>query len=254
MMMTDQPFGATYASHYDLMYGEKDYQAECDVLEALFRQHGTRTVDSILDLGCGTGNHAFPLAARGYQLTGVDRSLQMLEAARAKLGEADNPEFIQREIQRLQLDRQFDVVLMMFAVMGYLATDHDLARGLEVVRQHLDAGGLFVADFWYGPAVMAIGPSVRSSELATPEGVLQRTATPRLDPANQRCTVHYQLSDSGGQLQAEESHTMRYFFPDDLASRLSQTGMELLALHPFPELEGDPDESTWNALLCARAT
>ncbi len=251
--MASQPFGATYASHYDLMYAEKDYQAECDLLEELFRRHATGTVQAILDLGCGTGNHALPLAARGYQVTGIDRSEVMLEAARSKRGQATNPELIHGEIQQLQLDRQFEVVLMMFAVMGYLASDPDLRRGLQVVRQHLSPGGLFIADFWYGPAVVAIGPSVRSSQLDTPDGVLERTATPSLDADHQRCTVHYQLTDGDGALQAEESHTMRYFFPKELRARLAQVDLELLALHPFPSLEGEPDETTWNALMCARA-
>lgn len=272
--MADQPFGAAYASNYDLMYGEKDYEAECDLLESLFERHSPRPVRSILDLGCGTGNHLVRLAARGYQLTGVDQSEQMLEAARGKLNDATNPEIppgdiqpqggqqpgrawrpqlVRSGIQTLDLGRQYDAVLMMFAVMGYLATDRDLQRGLQVVRQHLAPGGLFVADFWYGPAVVAIGPSVRTLRLNTPDGELLRTATPRLDAEHHRCTVHYQLSTPDGTVQAEETHTMRYFFPDELQSRLGELQLEILAMHPFLALEGAPDQATWNALLCARA-
>ncbi len=248
-----QPFGTTYASNYDFMYAEKDYQAECDLLEALFAQHAAGKVHSILDLGCGTGNHAHPLAGRGYAVTGVDRSAEMLGKARAKLGNQVGPRFVQGEIQKLDLGDQFDVVLMMFAVMGYLASDQDLEQGLQAVRKHLRPDGLYVADFWYGPAVLAIGPSVRSMRLSTPQGEMIRTATPALDPDHNRVTVHYQLTASDGELRAEESHTMRYFFRDELALRLGEAGIELITLLPFPEMAGSPDETTWNALLCARA-
>lgn len=253
MTKDQQPFGTTYASNYDFMYAEKDYQAECDMLESLFAQHAAGKVNSILDLGCGTGNHAHPLAARGYQVTGVDRSAEMLDKARAKLGNQHGPQFVQGEIQELDLDHRFDVVLMMFAVMGYLASDRDLEQGLRTVRKHLRAKGLYVADFWYGPAVLSIGPSVRSMRLSTPQGEMIRTATPSLDSDHNQVTVHYQLTESDGELRAEESHTMRYFFRDELASRLADAELELIALHPFPEMTGSPDETTWNALLCARA-
>lgn len=252
-MTTDPPFGPVYAAHYDLMYGEKDYAAECDLLEALFARHARRPVRSVLDLGCGTGNHAIRLAGRGYRVTGVDRSERMLEGARRKRGAAGNPQFVHSEIQQLTLEREFDAVVMMFAVLGYLADEPALRQGLQAVRSHLAAGGLFIADFWYGPAVEAIGPSVRTLAIDTPDGPLLRTATPALDPANQRCRVHYQLTDAQGVLQAEESHALRYFFPDELRSRLATAGLELLELLPFPALEGTPDETSWNALQCACA-
>lgn len=235
------------------MYAAKDYAAECDMLQALFERHARQPVETVLDLGCGTGNHAFPLAERGYQVTGVDRSEQMLAAARAKQNDRGNPELIHSEIQELKLDRQFDAVLMMFAVMGYLAGDDDLRRGLQAVRRHLSTGGLFVADFWYGPAVLAIGPSVREARLDTAAGELVRTATPALDPDRNLCTVHYRLAQAEGQPAGEESHTMRFFFDDELDRVLAAAQLELLELLPFGELEGRPDPSTWNATLCARA-
>jgi SAM-dependent methyltransferase len=252
-------FGQSYAANYDLFYTDKDYGAECDLLEAAFEQYADGSIRSILDLGCGTGGHAFPLAARGYRVTGVDRSSQMLQEAERKRDLADAqvaPEFHLGDIGDLRLRREFDAALMMFAVLGYQSADPDLAGALKTVRTHLRSGGLFLGDFWYGPAVLAIGPTRRELKRAANGGELIRTATPQLDLDRHLCTVSYELYESDGDTQSlidQESHTMRYFFRNELTQMLDSAGMELLALHPFPELEGSPDESTWNAWYCARA-
>ena len=78
-----------YAQFYDSLYQEKDYDIECDFLEKIFTHYAQSPIVSILDLGCGTGGHAIPMAHRGYQVTGVDLSKEMLAQARQK--SADTP-------------------------------------------------------------------------------------------------------------------------------------------------------------------
>jgi len=85
--MSDQVFGQVYADQYDFLYSDKDYDAECDLLEEVFRRYRDGNVRTILDLGCGTGNHAIRLARRGYEVTGVDRSPEMLAKAEWKAAE-----------------------------------------------------------------------------------------------------------------------------------------------------------------------
>ena len=70
-------FGEAYAQQYDLLYQGKNYDAEVALLERLFAKHDL-TGNAVLDLGCGTGQHAIRLARRGYEVTGVDRSPEML--------------------------------------------------------------------------------------------------------------------------------------------------------------------------------
>ena len=110
--MTKPVFCELYAEAYDALYRDKDYQGECDLLERLFERY-TASVRSVLDLGCGTGNHTLPLAQRGYRITGVDRSEHMLRQARTKAGSGDAeappaPCFLQADIRSLQLPERFD--------------------------------------------------------------------------------------------------------------------------------------------------
>jgi predicted TPR repeat methyltransferase len=50
-------FNQQYADQYDYLYGDKDYEAECDLLVQIFKRYGGGRVKNILDIGCGTGNH-----------------------------------------------------------------------------------------------------------------------------------------------------------------------------------------------------
>ena len=73
----NQTFGSTYAYDYDMIYFDKDYKAECDLIENVFHRYGDKPISRVLDLSCGTGNHAFPLASRGYEVVGIERSESM---------------------------------------------------------------------------------------------------------------------------------------------------------------------------------
>jgi len=101
-----------YAEYYDILYQDKDYEAECDFLEQIFARYAQHPVRTILDLGCGTGGHALPLARRGYEVTGVDLSEHMLERARQKAAEAGLAiSFHQGDIRSLNLGCTFDAVI-----------------------------------------------------------------------------------------------------------------------------------------------
>ncbi|MCX6068474.1 MAG: class I SAM-dependent methyltransferase, partial [Chloroflexi bacterium] len=180
--MSDAVFNRQYADQYDLLYGDKDYEAECDLLEQVFNKGNG--VKSILDIGCGTGNHAIPLAQRGYQVTGVDLSENMLSHAREKAKAANAPSsltFQQGDARTVDVRQKFDAVLMMFAVLGYQLTNEDVFSALNTVRKHLNPSGLFIFDVWYGPAVLAVRPAERIKIIPTHDGKVLRAASGSLD-------------------------------------------------------------------------
>jgi SAM-dependent methyltransferase len=252
-------FGSAYADQYDALYKDKDYQAECDLLRRVFQQYAARPVHSILDLGCGTGNHAIPLAQRGFQVTGVDRSTEMLERARQKARAAALsyvPEFIQGDVRQVELGKTSDAALFMFAVLGYQLSNTDVLAALQNARRHLEEDGLLVFDIWYGPAVLHLRPAERMKIIDTPQGEVIRWASGELDIRHHLCRVTYRLWNlAGGALRNEttETHWMRYFFPMELEMLLSASGFELMHMGAFPQIDREPGENTWNVLCVAKS-
>jgi SAM-dependent methyltransferase len=235
------------------MYAEKDYEAECDLIEEAFRRAAGGPVRRVLDLGCGTGNHALPLARRGYTVSGVDLSAEMLEVARRKAADAGVELGLHEgDVRNARLDAEFDAALLMFAVLGYQRTNEDVLATLRTARMHLREGGVLVLDIWYGPGVITDPPGERTRTIDTPDGPLERRVSGSLDVPRQLCTIEYQLE--GGRGDARETHVMRFFFPAEIELFLELAGFELVSLSPFGTLDGSPGPDDWTATVVARAS
>ena len=72
-----------YGKYYDLLYSDKDYEAEAKYVLDLLRKENPKQ-DSLLELGCGTGRHATLFAQSGLEVTGVERSERMLEEGKKR--------------------------------------------------------------------------------------------------------------------------------------------------------------------------
>jgi SAM-dependent methyltransferase len=253
--VTPTVFGPDYAGAYDELYQDKDYSAECDLLERVFADYAQMPVQRVLDLGCGTGGHSAVLAARGYSVLGVDRSADMLRSARERSKAA---RFEVGDIAALDLDETFDATVIMFAVLGYLTRDEDIRAALNGVRRHLRPGGVLFADVWYGPAVLAQRPSERVKVIDTHDGgQVIRVASSELDTRRDVCTVSYHLwRMESRRLVAEvrEQHPMRYFFEPELESMLASSEFDLVRVGGFPGLDEEPSVHTWNVAFVARAS
>ncbi len=243
-----------YAHFYDLYYADKDYGAEADFVLGLARRFTDEPKD-LLDMGCGTGRHLLEFAKRGLKCDGFDLSEDMLTQARERLSSVDVG-LSQGNLASFENSKAYDLVVSMFAVMGYLVENQDLVAGLRTATKHLRPGGVFIFDNWFGPAVLAQRPEKRRHEYKDGGDTIVRAVSPELDPVGQKVTVNYKVTVSReGQTikQNEESHCMRYMFVQEMALAMDAAGLELLHYCPFLE----PDESlttdTWNVTFVAKA-
>jgi SAM-dependent methyltransferase len=249
-------FRKQYASAYDYLYQDKGYKKECDFLETLFRKLGIK-VDTILDLGCGTGGHAVILAERGYKISGVDRSSEMLATAREKAKNAGlKIDFYESSIQDFNLNKKFDAVISMFAVMSYQTENDDLALACKAAKRHLKPKGIFIFDAWNGLAVMTDPPTQRVKEVSMGDEYIIRITNPQLNMFFHTVNTDFKVLKLKKERlisETEETHKMRFLFPQEIKYFLEVAGFKKIEFCPFLELQKPLTEHDWNMTVIARA-
>jgi SAM-dependent methyltransferase len=177
----------TYAPFYDWenarTLGRRDVP--------FWRSVALQTRGPVLELGCGTGRIALPLARAGVSVVGIDRSGPMLERAARRLAAADKRSG-RRGKRRLRLVRgdirslpfesgSFRTVLAPYGILQSLVRDKDLNAALASVAQVLAPGGLFGVDLvpdvphWseYANRIQMKGRAAGGSHLTLVESVRQ---------------------------------------------------------------------------------
>jgi SAM-dependent methyltransferase len=255
-----------YALYYDSYYGFKDYAAECDFVIGLARRYGDAGTRRILDIGCGTGGHAFPLAQMGFDVVGFDLSPVMINQAHRRIesmrSQQDSPScalpsIVHGDARTYRDGTRYDLCISMFAVMGYLTSNEDFLAGLRTARAHLSEGNLFIFDVWYGPTVLSQRPENRLQEFERGPSRILRVVTPELDPFRQITRVHYRIIEIQGdtvKAQLEETHEMRFFFAQELRLFLELAGFQVVTICPFMGPVEQPKAEDWNICVVARAT
>jgi SAM-dependent methyltransferase len=214
-----------YARYYDLLYRDKDYAGEAAYVATQLRRHAPQA-KRLLELGCGTGAHAEHLARMGFAVHGIDQSDTML--VRAAERQATLPaqvgaliSFGPGNARSVRTGATYDAVISLFHVMSYQATDADLRAAFATAAAHLRPGGLFLFDFWYGPAVLAQRPGLRVKRLEDERTRVTRIAEPELSEAKGTVDVGYDVfiedKATGRITEVRETHRMRYLSLPELA-------------------------------------
>lgn len=102
---------------------------------------------AVLDLCCGPGRHTVALAKRGFAVTAVDRTTFLLEQARVRAQHANLAvEFVLEDMRRFSRPASFDLIPNFFTSFGYFDDPADDLRVLQLVRENLKPGGVFVLE------------------------------------------------------------------------------------------------------------
>lgn len=241
-----------YSRYYDLLYQDKDYASEATYVLSRIHMH-CPAATRMLELGCGTGAHAVALARSGMAVHGIDRSHSMLEQSSDRIAR-ESREIRSRirvapgDLRSIRTGEKYDAVISLFHVVSYLNSNEDLGLAFETAAAHLLPGGLFLFDFWYGPAVLTQRPEVRVRRLSDDDWTVTRIAEPELRSRENIVDVNYSLfieeKGSGAITSLRETHSMRYFFVSEL-SALAANWFEPLDTRAWLS-DGPPDTTTWS--------
>ena len=131
---------------YDRLMEDINYNQWVDYLIRQMENHQAPG-KVVLDLGCGTGSITVALTQRGYKVTGIDISPEMLTQAEQKARVAGiTIPFYQQDIRNLELNFRPDAVIATFDTLNYILNEQDLRCVFEGVYRNLQEDGLLIFD------------------------------------------------------------------------------------------------------------
>lgn len=246
-------FGPLPAGHYDRFQLSKDYQSEVDKITEIFEKEGP--VNSVVDLGCGSGRHLELLAEAGCRVVGVDKSPDLVGKARDRLARfGDRASVIEADPFDVALDGPFDAAIMMFSSLGYRVTNEGIRAALTAASEVLRPGGLLLFDTVDGEAVLRARMPSRGLAVIDDAGSQllcgyfnELTISEQLYRLDLRM---WRLDGDRVVERADEAHVIRYFLPRELGLLASISGFELIGTAP---LAGPQDPATdWLRLVWVR--
>ena len=130
---------------YDKLNGDIDYSAWADGVENAFLELMGKKPELVLDLACGTGRMTFELAHRGYDMIGIDLSIEMLMRARDRQTD-ENILWLNQDMRSFELYGTVGAVVCCLDAVNCLMNIKDVEKCFSLVHNYLDEGGVFLFD------------------------------------------------------------------------------------------------------------
>jgi len=242
-------FGEAYAKYYNLLYKDKNYLEEYTYIREILEKHGANG-KTILDIGCGTGKHLNFFKKDGFSVSGVDMSENMISEAKKYLQQEEN--LICAKASEFQFAKKFDAIVSLFHVMSYQTENSELEKVFKNVSEHLAEGGLFVFDFWYGPAVLTDPPVVRIKRLEDDETKITRITEPEMRYNENIVDVNFEviIEDKKTHIaeRINETHNMRYLFLPEIIYLAERTELSFVAAYNWMDFSS-LTEKNWYGLV-----
>ena len=130
---------------YHQLYSNRSEKEATAFIDALIDELTPASNSTMLDLGCGAGRHAKWLAAKGFDVTGLDLAASSIRSA--KKYEKENLRFARHDMRDPFGKNRFDYVFNFFTSFGYFQNDEENHQVIRNIYQALKPGGLLVLDY-----------------------------------------------------------------------------------------------------------
>ncbi|MCH2659809.1 class I SAM-dependent methyltransferase, partial [bacterium] len=208
---------------YDYVMRHVDYGEWADYLHSLLERWAP-DAQCIADLACGTGNISLELRERDYEVTGIDRSADMLRVAHGKAAGDPGVEFVERDLRDLVGLGPFDAAVCIYDSFNYLLEPEELDEALAGVLAILRPGGLFVFDICTERNSLRYFRDMRDSEQG-PGFAYERHSV--YEPETRLQSNHFRICFDAGDALAE-SHVQRIYAVAEITARIKASDFDLL--------------------------
>ncbi len=136
-----------FAGVYDIFMDNVPYEEWAGYLQGILREYGIED-GLLLELGCGTGSMTECMAGYGYDMIGVDHSIEMLELAWKKKEKSGHDIlYLNQDMREFELYGTVRAVISVCDSVNYILEDGGLTEVFRLVNNYLDPGGIFLFDF-----------------------------------------------------------------------------------------------------------
>lgn len=209
------------ARYYDQLYSFKNYPDEAaQIRELIRREHpGAR---SILDVACGTAEHAKLLSA-DFAVDGIDLEPEFVQIAQRKVPAGS---FHVADMRQFDLGKKYDVVLCLFSSIGYLTGGSDVVRALECFARHLAPGGIMLVEPWITPENWKYsGPSMLTVD--QPDLKIARVNVNRLDGNLTIIPFDYLIATRTSVEHVQEEHVLALYTVDEMLQFFERASLKV---------------------------
>ncbi|WP_219836260.1 class I SAM-dependent methyltransferase [Paenibacillus sp. R14(2021)] len=236
-----------FAGVYDRLMAEMPYPQWLAFADACWERYGRPK--TIVDLGCGTGSIAIPLARSGFNVFGIDLSSDMLTIGRSKWGDAaaaGSVTWLQQDMTEWEIGEAADAVISFCDCLNYLTEEDDVLRAFAATHRGLKPGGLFLFDV-HAPRTLSRYAEEQPFVLDEPDVAYIWTC--ELD--EERVEIEHHLTifaeaeagRRGKYARIEETHVQRAYDAEWLREALLATGFKAVEMFGDFKLEPADDET-----------
>lgn len=214
-------FAKWYDSHYRSI---KDYDAEVERIAYILEKLDSQP-RSILDIACGTGEHARILRETyGYDVDGIDLQPNLVEIAQSKNPSGD---FTVADMRDFHLPRKYDAITCLFSSLGYAETLDGLAATIQSIARHLQPGGWLLIEPWVEPTDWKNGitDATESHDETKNVRVLQARQG-STDGKVSVLTIDYEIETPDETFSFTETHRLGLFTLEEIESTLVENHFE----------------------------
>ncbi len=217
------------AGAYDGLMADAQYEKRGRYVEKLLKKAAI-SVETVVDLGCGTGTIACQLAQRGYQVIAMDPSEEMLTQAMDKAMALDTPpQFLQQSMEKLRLPFLVDGVISTVDAMNYVTAPKSLQETFRRIYKHLNPGGRLVFDVNTPEKFQAMDGQMYVDETEEAYCVWRTFYSEKRKICTYLVDMFTQLPD-GSYERTWEEHKERAYEQDQLLEMLSNAGFTTVSV------------------------
>jgi ubiquinone/menaquinone biosynthesis C-methylase UbiE len=234
LMKSETIYKAIYdklARYYDMTHKMHPYKAQTDFADMVFQKYGNGG-KRVIDVCCGTGGHARYMIEKGYDVTGIDLSQDMLAIAERKFRNNERkPSFIQKDVTKLDFDEEFDGAYC-FNAFFHMTTYGTVVESLKGIQRSLKEGGAFTFDVFNGWQMLDTTPHMHISHEGDTK-VIEFNCNRTVDKMRRvKCIESLWFIEENGHISLElDSYELRMFFHDELMFLLENSGFEPLVAY-----------------------